>query len=56
MFVFSYVQNCFKKKKRKKKEKKEKKQLYKANKKFLQFQLRGVVGGISRVVGELEFL
>lgn len=40
MFVFSYVENCLKKKK----------------KEFLQFQLRGVVGGISRVVGNLEFL
>lgn len=43
MFVFSYVQNWFQKKK--------KKIVYKANKKF-----RGVIGGISRVVGELEFL
>ena len=49
----------FKKKKKKKKKKgkerkEEKEKLY--TKQIFKFQFRGVVGGISRVVGELEFL
>ena len=36
--------------------KKKKKIVYKENKKFLKFQLKGVIGGIRRIVGELEFL
>ena len=45
-----------KKKKKKKKKKKEKKIVYKENKKFLKFQFKGVIGGIRRIVVELEFL
>ena len=51
MFVFSYVL-----KKKKKKRKRKRKIVYKANKKFLKFQFKNVVGGIRRIVGELEFL
>ena len=53
MFVFSYV---LKLKKKKKKRKRKRKIVYKANKKFLKFHFKGVVGGIRRIVGELEFL
>ena len=54
MFVFSYASKKKKKKKKKKKRKEEKEKLY--TKQIFKFQFRGVVGGISRVVGELEFL
>ena len=30
--------------------------VYKENKKFLKFQFKGVVGGVKRIIGELEFL
>ena len=57
MFVF--IKNKKKRGKRKEKEKKKKKKrkiVYKENKKFLKFQLKGVVGGVKRIAGEFEFL
>ena len=46
-----------KKKKRIEKRKKKKRKIgKKENKKFLKFQFKGVVGGVRRIVGELEFL
>ena len=38
------------------KKKRKRRIVYKENKKFLKFQLKGVIGGIRRIVGELEFL
>ena len=48
----------FKKKKKKKKKKRKRKRniVYEENKKFLKFQFKGVMGGVRRLVGELEFL
>ena len=46
MLVFSFV----------KKKLNKKKFAYKENKKFLKFQFKGVMGGVKRIVGELEFL
>ena len=40
-----------------KKKKKRRKIVFKENKiKSLKFQFKGVVGGVNRIVGELEFL
>ena len=46
-----------KKKREQKKRKKKKKIVYEENKiKSLRFQFKGVMGGVRRIVGELEFL
>ena len=50
MFVFIY------KRKKMRKGRRKKNIAYKANKKFLKFQFKGVVGSIKRIAGELEFL
>ena len=51
MFVF------IKKKKEKRKEKKrKKKRLYSQKIKSLKFQFEGVMGGVRRIAGKLEFL
>ena len=51
MFVFIII-----KKEEKENKKKKRKIVYKENKKFLKFQCKGVVGGVKRIAGELEFL
>ena len=48
--IYSFI------KEKKMRKKKKKKIVYKENKKFLKFQFKGVVGGVRRIVGELEFL
>ena len=46
----------FKKKREKRRKEKEKERLYTKKIKSLKFQFKGVVGGVKRIVGELEFL
>ena len=38
------------------KRKRKRKIVHKENKKLFKFQFKGVIGGIRRIVGELEFL
>ena len=59
MGVFHICIDYIKKKKKEKREEKKKKRkiVFKENKKkSLKFQFKGVVGGVKRIVGELEFL
>ena len=46
----------FLKKKRIEEKKKKRKIVFEENKKFLKFQFKGVMGGVRRIVGKLEFL
>ena len=46
----------FKKKKKEKKRKRKRKIVHKENKKLFKFQFKGVIGGIRRIAGKIEFL
>ena len=54
MFVFILIKKM--RKGRRKRKKKKRKNVFKENKKFLKFQFKGVIGGVKRIAGELEFL